>query len=149
MAHKEKRRASQKYGQVEGERHEPKAHRYQPIEPGSTPQQRTGQEADFERPRKGPFSELGYAPPSRTDVEEDEEIRKRQERFKSTETKEQGPRQGTFINIRTGEVRTYFAIPPRGDWQMLSPRLDITLEEARELVRRGGYGSLKPEQVHF
>lgn len=61
-----------------------------------------------------------------------------------------GREQGTFINIKTGEVRTYFANPPQtNNWRLLSPRLDITPQEARELVAQGGYGSLAPEQVHF
>ena len=58
--------------------------------------------------------------------------------------------QGTVVNVVTGEVRAYFANPPcNAQWRLLSPRVDLTLDEARRLVRRGGYGSLDPDKLHF
>lgn len=154
MANEEERKEGKKHTHVEGERHEKKTHKFRPLGPGYTPMSRTGQEADYEPPHKGPMSEPGYTPMAQTDIEEDEEAAKAERRRIPVETSGQGDetrtQQGTFVNVKTGEVRTYFANPPRGgDWHLLSPRLDISLEEARRLIKQGGYGSLRPEHVHF
>lgn len=151
MPNEEKRHRSDKRSHKGGERHEKKRpHEFEPTGPGYTRQSRTGQRSGVEPPRKGPFSQPGYTPQARTEQEEEEQARSGEQTKLGPPGAKEGIQQGTFINIRTGEVRTYFANPPQtDDWQLLSPRLDITLEEARQLVKQGGYGSLKPEQVHF
>jgi len=63
---------------------------------------------------------------------------------------EETPARGTFINVTTGQIMPFLSAgPDTDDWELLSPDPELSLEDACELVARGGYGNLTPDLVHL
>ncbi|MBI3976687.1 MAG: hypothetical protein HY331_00740 [Chloroflexi bacterium] len=72
----------------------------------------------------------------------------RREAFRAHQV--QFPYHGTYVNLRTGELRVFRGDVPQGsEWQLLSTRFNLSLEQARHIVRGSQLGDLVPERLHY